>query len=207
LEVKNMATRREPRQPGSVPLPSTARKPGAKAAPGETVTQVLRRFRLVFNTVQRHFRAVETRSGISGAQAWALSVVAAQPGIGVNELARAMHVHQSTASNLLRSLMAAGLVISERAGEDRRTVQLEATALGHRVLAKAPPPLTGVLPEALARLDRATLQRLDQDLGRLICELHADPEGDTVLIGLGDVPLGQRQGPAAPRRRRAAATD
>jgi DNA-binding MarR family transcriptional regulator len=202
-----MVTRREPRQPDPVPLPSAARRPGAKPTEGDTVTQVLRRFRLVFNTVQRHFRAVETRAGISGAQVWALSVLATRPGIGVNELARAMHVHQSTASNLLRSLMAAGLVVSERAGEDRRTVQLEVTAQGQKVLAKAPPPLTGVLPEALARLDRTTLSRLDRDLGELISQLHADPRGDTVLIGLGDVPLGDRPERATRRRRRAGATE
>lgn len=175
--------------------------------PEETVTQVLRRFRLVFNTVQRHFRAVETKAGISGAQVWALSVVAAQPGIGVNELARAMHVHQSTASNLLRSLMAAGLVVSERAGEDRRAVHLQATAQGRKVLSKAPAPLTGVLPEALSRLDRTTLLRLDRDLGQLISQLHADPRGDTVLIGLGDVPPGQQRTAAAPRRRTRSAAD
>lgn len=202
-----METRRKPRQPGSHPPPPSVRRPGVKAAPGDTVTQVLRRFRLVFNTVQRHFRAVETRSGISGAQVWALSMVAAQPGIGVGDLAGAMHVHQSTASNLLRSLMGAGLVVSERADADRRAVQLEVTALGRKVLAKAPAPLTGVLPEALTRLDRATLQRLDRDLGRLISELNADPRGATVLIGLEDVAEGQAAGSKAPRRRRPRATE
>lgn len=199
-----MVTRREPRQPAGVPLPTPARKARVTPVPEETVTQVLRRFRLVFNTVQRHFRAVETKAGISGAQVWALSVVAAQPGIGVNELARAMHVHQSTASNLLRSLVAAGLVVSERAGEDRRAVHLAPTAQGRKVLGKAPAPLTGVLPEALSRLDRTTLLRLDRDLGSLISQLHADPRGDTVLIGLGDIPMGQQRSTAAaaaPRRR------
>jgi hypothetical protein len=35
-------------------------------------------------------------------------------------------------------------------------------------------PFAGVLPDALASLDRATLARLEQDLGKLIGRLEAD---------------------------------
>ena len=144
---------------------------------------MLRRFRVVFNAVRSHFRAVETKAGISGAQLWALRVVHAHPGIGVGELARAMDVHQSTASNLLRVLVEKNLVAAGRGGEDRRAVQLQATARAARLLAKAPGPFTGVLPEALGRLDKATLARLDRDLARLIEELGADERGAGIPLG------------------------
>ena len=159
----------------------------ARKTPGadEAAAQVLRRFRVVFNAVRSHFRAVETKAGISGAQLWALSVVHAHPGIGVGDLARAMDVHQSTASNLLRVLVEKNLVSAERGGEDRRAVQLQATARAGRLLAKAPGPFTGVLPEALGRLDKATLARLDRDLARLITELGADDRGATIPLGSG----------------------
>jgi hypothetical protein len=42
------------------------------------------------------------------------------------------------------------------------------------VLRKAPGPFAGVLPEALANLDSATLKRLDHDLALLIAALHPD---------------------------------
>lgn len=145
--------------------------------------RVLRRFRLVFNAVKSHFRAVETKAGISGAQLWALSVVRNTPGIGVGELARAMDIHQSTASNLLRGLLDAGLVVSAREGADRRAVQLQVTPRGTRALAKAPGPFAGVLPEALARLDKRTLARLERDLDRLIVELGADERGANIPLG------------------------
>jgi DNA-binding MarR family transcriptional regulator len=169
-----MATRANPRT-----------KLAAAEAPDPSA-RVLRRFRLVFNAVKTHFRAVETKAGISGAQLWALSVVHAHPGIGVSELARAMDVHQSTASNLLRVLTDEGLVVAGRDGEDRRSVQLKTTAKGARALSKAPGPFTGVLPDALARLDARTLARLDRDLGRLIEELGADERGAGILIGSDD---------------------
>jgi len=162
---------------------TTARKKPAAASEGDPAARVLRRFRLVFNAVKSHFRAVETKAGISGAQLWALSVVQAHPGIGVGDLARAMDIHQSTASNLLRALLEKSLVVAERGDEDRRAVQLKATARAAKVLAKAPGPFTGVLPEALARLDQRTLARLDRDLAVLIEELGADERGAGIPIG------------------------
>lgn len=155
----------------------------APDTPNEPAARVLRRFRLVFNAVKTHFRAVEKKAGLAGAQVWALSVVAARPAIGVGELARAMDIHQSTASNLLKPLLEQGLVVAERSGKDRRAVHLKVTPQGARVLRKAPGPFTGVLPEALASLDAATLARLDRDLGKLIDVLGADARKGNLPLG------------------------
>lgn len=161
------------------PARSHASKPIAAALPpareaGEPATRVLRRFRLVFNAVKTHFQQVEKQAGIGGAQLWALSVVRANPGIGVNGLARAMDIHQTTASNLVKALVALELVVAEKNGPDRRAVQLRIAVAGGRVLRKAPGPFAGVLPEALGRLDAETLERLDHDLAKLLAELRAD---------------------------------
>lgn len=144
------------------------------AAPVDPAARVLRRFRSVFNAVKTHFKQVEKQAGVSGAQLWALSVIQARPDIGVGDLAGAMDIHQTTASNLLRSMVTAGLVLSNRDGPDRRATRLRVTPAGARVLKKAPGPFTGVLPEALAALDVQTLARLDEDLARLLDKLQAD---------------------------------
>jgi DNA-binding MarR family transcriptional regulator len=154
--------------------------------PVEPAAKVLRRFRVVFNAVKGHFRAVERIAGMSGAQVWALSVIQSRAGVGVNELARAMDVHQSTASNMVRALQEAGLVVSAREGEDRRAVQLYLTTRGQKALAKAPGPFEGVLPEALKKLDDKTLARLDRDLSKLIQMLGAEAEGSKVPLGQDD---------------------
>jgi len=159
------------------------RAPARAATPtADPAAKVLRRFRAVFNAVRHHFHSVESRVGVSSAEVWALSQVAANPGIGVGQLARAMDLHQSTASNLVRALLAAQLVTSERGEADRRSVHLQATARGLKVLAKSPQPFTGVLPDALQRLDDATLKRLDRDLGQLIEELRADPRDANIPL-------------------------
>jgi DNA-binding MarR family transcriptional regulator len=144
---------------------------------------VLRRFRVVFNAVKTHFRQIETGAGIGGAQLWALGVVSARPGIGMNDLASAMDVHQSTASNLVKSLVERQLIATVRDGEDRRTVALRILPAGRKVLRSAPGPFSGVLPDALAGLDARTLARLDQDLGKLIAALHADEGAEGIPLG------------------------
>lgn len=147
--------------------------------------RVLRQFRVVFNAVKTHFRNVEKAAGIGGSQLWALSVIAQRPGIGVNDLARALDIHQTTASNLVKALVAQGLVAQGKAGSDRRTVSMTPSAAGAAVLKKAPLPFTGVLPDALAALDADTLARMERDLGALIRALEAGNAGaDTPLADL-----------------------
>jgi MarR family transcriptional regulator, organic hydroperoxide resistance regulator len=146
----------------------------ASAAKAVPATRVLRQFRVVFNAVKTHFRQVERDAGVGGAQVWALSIIERSPGIGVTDLARALDIHQSTASNLIKALVERGLASAVREGSDRRSVALRVLPAGLEVLRAAPGPFAGVLPDALASLDEATLTRLEADLARLISALAAD---------------------------------
>jgi DNA-binding MarR family transcriptional regulator len=137
-------------------------------------TQVLRQFRSVFNAVKSHFQQVEKRAGIGGAQVWALSTIQAQPGIGMNGLATAMDIHQTTASNLVKGLLKLELVRTEKNGPDKRAVQLFVLPKARGVLKKVPGPFSGVLPTALAQLDATTLLRLEEDLALLLAVLKTD---------------------------------
>ncbi len=134
-----------------------------KAADGqrERAMAVLQQFRFVFKSVKKHFQWVEQETGISGSQLWALAQIGAAPGLRVTELARALVVHQTTASNLIDKLVQRKLVRRERKREDQRVVQLFLTQRGEAVIAQAPKPYEGVLPDALMRLPQAELARLD----------------------------------------------
>lgn len=138
--------------------------------------QVLRRFRVVFNAIRTHFQQIEKQVSLGGAQVWALSVVRDHPGIGTGVLAKHMDIHQSTASNLVKTLQRKDLISISKAPEDRRNVQLQVLPAGLAVLAQVPGPFEGVLPEALERLPAGTLVRLDRDLGELISLLKADEQ-------------------------------
>jgi len=161
---------------------SSESQAGGAPSPTQPSTRVLRQFRVVFNAVKTHFRQVEREAGVGGAQLWALSVIDRRPGIGVTDLARELDIHQSTASNLIKSLVERGLVATSREGADRRSVSLRIQPAGAEVLGSAPLPFAGVLPDALSALDAATLERLEQDLAKVIALLEADEAGGNVLL-------------------------
>ena len=146
----------------------------------EAAVAVLRQFRQVFNAVKSHFQQVEKTVGMGGAQVWALSVVREHPGIGVGALARAMSIHQSTASNLVRTLIDREMLVAVKQGADRRAVQLNLLPAGARVLRNAPGPFAGLLPDALKSLPAETLERLQADLTQLITVI-ADDESHAAM--------------------------
>lgn len=163
------------------------RTPAATAKPLESpkATQVLRQFLSIFNAVKSHFQQVEKHAGIGGAQVWALSTIQAQPGIGMNALASALDIHQTTASNLVKALLQLELVRAEKNGPDKRAVQLFVQPKARGVLKKVPGPFSGLLPTALAALDAPTLMRLEEDLGQLLALLQTnDKAAQTPLAKL-----------------------
>lgn len=166
--------RKTPSSTQATAAPPSAPPNAPPTPPVEPATRVLRRFRSVFNAVKTHFQQVEKKAGVGGAQLWALSVIQSHPDIGVGGLAQAMDVHQTTASNLVKAMVAAELVVATRDAADRRAARLLVTPRGVRVLKKAPGPFSGVLPDALAALDEETLARLDRDLGLLLALLKTD---------------------------------
>jgi len=139
-----------------------------KALQRRRMLEVLEQFRVIVKSIRRHYQDVERRAGLSGAQLWALAQVASQPGAKVGDLARALAIHQSTASNLLRALEAQGLVTRERQSRDQRQVKLFGTKKGLQLLKGAPRPLIGVLQQALSELPAARLHALHAELAHVI---------------------------------------
>jgi DNA-binding MarR family transcriptional regulator len=128
----------------------------------------LRQFRELFRLSQQHFQRVGARCGLSGAQLWAMAEVDARPGLKVSDLASALSVHLSTASNLLDRLQAKSLVRRERSEDDQRVVRVRLTKAGKRVLRTAPAPAAGVIPDALDHLPAETLACLSRELTILL---------------------------------------
>ena len=148
---------------------------------------VLEQFRVIVKSIRRHYQSVEARAGVSGAQLWTLAQIAGQPGCQVGELARALAVHPSTASNLVRVLSARGLVERQRRGRDLRHVQLYTSIKGRRLLATAPRPLIGVLQQALSELPPARLRALHAELAHVIAHLHGRQVAAARALPLSDM--------------------
>lgn len=162
-----------------MPRKSTSTRPASELSPVGAVTplSVLQRFRVLIRTAQRHSQWIERQSGITGAQLWAMQEMLERPGLRVGELANLMALHQSTTSNMIDRLETSGLVRKERTSADQRVVRLYLTDKGADLLATAPSPARGVLPEALRMLSEEDLSRLQDDLDVLLKQIKTMDEG------------------------------
>ncbi|MFD0929311.1 MarR family winged helix-turn-helix transcriptional regulator [Methylophilus glucosoxydans] len=146
--------------------------------------EALKQFRIIFGTVRQPFREIEVSCGISGSQLWLLHEIATHPELGVSRLAENLAIHQSTCSLLVEKLVKKQLVQKQRQSEDQRKVGLIVTDAGHAVLAKAPKPVDGILPQVLHTLDIEALKELNASLNMVITKLDAQSKA------LADQPLG-----------------
>lgn len=137
----------------------------------KAATNALKKFRVIYGTVRQHFREVEQSCGISGSQLWLLQEIHRTQNIGVSELANRLSIHQSTCSQLVDKLAKAKLVTKIRSEQDQRRVGLCITEQAIAILAKAPSPAEGVLPEALNAMPKDVLLELDSVLEKVIKQL------------------------------------
>lgn len=138
--------------------------------------EVVRQFRVVYGAMRHHFRLLEASCGISGSQAWALQEIAHRPGVGISELAACLGVHQSTCSLLVDKLAGRELLEKRRTVADQRRVGLHISAAGRLLLQRLPGPPEGLLPDALGKLPRQTLQALRDSMNALVRQLPAGNE-------------------------------
>ncbi|MGZ8253110.1 MAG: MarR family winged helix-turn-helix transcriptional regulator [Methylophilaceae bacterium] len=144
------------------------------------VSSSLRHFRVVFSSVKKHFRRIESQCGVSGSQLWVLWELHITPGLKVTELAQKLSIHQSTASNLIEKLVKKDLIIKQRQEHDQRVVKLYLSPQGQEVVAKAPSSPRGVLTDALDRLPNKDLVSLHQSLETLTAQIKLKDEHDAL---------------------------
>jgi DNA-binding MarR family transcriptional regulator len=152
---------------------------------------VLKRIRELFRVSQQHFQRIESRCGVSGAQLWALSELQRRPGSKISELADALSVHLSTASNLLDRLEGKTLARRQRGTGDQRVVRVYLTREGQDVLRRAPKPVEGIIPDALQRMPQEALGRLSRDLEKLL-QLARIRDRRAELRPLADIGAGDK---------------
>lgn len=149
-------------------------------ARAEQIREILKHFRMLFRSVQKHSHWVEEQCGVSGAQLWALWELLVSPGLKVGELSRLLSIHQSTASNLLDKLEKRELIRRERGGPDQRIVRLYLNPAGLEIINKAPRPAQGILMGALQHLPDDTLNGLQNALGQVAAHVKLKDESSAL---------------------------
>jgi len=150
---------------------SVGKRTGRRTPSGPAIDALLK-FRLIINATKRHYKWIEHQTGINGALVWAMWELNVAPGLRVSELADAMAIHQSTASNLLDKLEEKGLIERDRSTDDQRVVRLFLTRSGQQLIRRVPQPARGLLQEALFRIPAASLSTLNRVLDQLLEEMH-----------------------------------
>jgi len=150
---------------------STKYKRAARAADVGEVVQILRR---LFRAIHEYSKAILRRSGLSGPQVWALTLLEAHPGLSARGLASRMFVHPSTVTGIIKRLETKGAISRSVDKADRRGVQLHVTRQGLRILKRTPPPVQVGLTRALESLPQRRLRDLRTSLERIARETEAN---------------------------------
>jgi DNA-binding MarR family transcriptional regulator len=143
----------------------------------ELALDTLKLFRVIFKSANKHFSEIEQAVGIGGASLWALSEIGQTNEITITQLANAMSIHQSTASNLIDALEIKKCLEKIRSKNDRRVIYLKVTDHGLSMLKKAPLPHKGILPDALMRMKDNNLEELNVLLNQLVKGMERKQQG------------------------------
>ncbi len=110
--------------------------------------------------------------GVTGAQLFVLRQLQSTPGLSIDALARRTFARQSTVSEVVARLVAAGLVTRTRSADDARRVELALSAAGRRMVGKRKAGQTAQerLAEALERLPAKRRRALAESLEAWLVE-------------------------------------
>lgn len=148
----------------------------------QEVAEALQNVRALVEGLSKSAQGVETRTGVTNAQLFLLQQIRRGRHLTVNDLAALAMTTQSTVSIVLSRLERKGLVKRTRSPADRRSVVLQLTAAGKRVLRRAPRAATSEVMGALGRLTRAELRALSRGLGALGRELRLAVKPPSMLF-------------------------
>jgi DNA-binding MarR family transcriptional regulator len=159
-----------------------AHRPRPRLGDGDVgeIVQILRR---IFKAVHEYSKAIHRRSGLSGPQVWALTLLDANPPLSASGLAARMFVHPSTVTGIVQRLAQKGAIKRAVDAADRRGVRLSITPAGRRILTRTPPPVQVGLTRVLAAMSSRRRRALKAGLS----EIARGTEADRIRAPLFDV--------------------
>lgn len=165
------------------------------------VAEVVNGLRRLFKAIQEHSKRILKRTGLSGPQVWAMTILGSEPGLLQGELAERLYAHPSTVSGIVDRLEERGIVRRTTNPEDRRGIRLTLTPLGRKLLRRSPSPVQLGLRRALERLPSAELRRFRLVLQSVVQEAAiADVDAPFFDVDSAGTGAGRRPLPPKPGR-------
>jgi DNA-binding MarR family transcriptional regulator len=149
------------------------RRSPASTTPRADVTAIVGGLRRVVRALELYSQEVRRDFGLTAPQLWALKTLHRRGALTVNQLAAALHVHQSSASLLVNRLERRGLLRRSRAQDDRRFVRIEATERALTLMELAPEPAQGRLLHGLSGMPSARLRGIRRAVDDLVGAMEA----------------------------------
>ena len=117
--------------------------------------QVIAALRRITRAIDLHSRLLLQKYGLTAPQLAALYTIQRKQPIAVGALAKEIHLSQGTVTGILDRLEKRGLVVRTRGNQDRRSVLVELTEAGDKLVLEAPSlistePAGVILPLAAA---------------------------------------------------------
>jgi MarR family transcriptional regulator, organic hydroperoxide resistance regulator len=147
---------------------------GLEHEPPEPLGKVLDFMRLIWSVdhgLQSLSKRMHASLGLTGPQRVALRVLGRRPGITAGSLARALRVHPSTLTGVLRRLERRGLVRRTRDPEDGRRALLELTPRGRKLDVPSPGTVEAVVSRILSGMPPARSRAAAELLAALAAAL------------------------------------
>lgn len=142
--------------------------------------RIVAAIRRIIRGVDLHSQRLVEAHGLTGPQLAILLELSRLGSATPKQLSLAVHLSQATVSGILQRLERRGLVERRPSSRDRRSIQIELTAVGHSVLEHSPSLLQDRFRELLSGLQEwerlqilATLQRVASLMG--VSDLSAAP--------------------------------
>ena len=177
--------------PPANPMKSTANSLPTGPAEPELALSVdaLRR---ILRELRVFARKSELAAGLSAAQVFVLTTLAAGDRLSINDVASATMTDRSSVASVVDRLVELGYVEREQSPSDRRRADLSITARGRQALRRSAPPPTSLLIDAIRAMPAADRRSLAHGLTALV-----------QAMGIEDGPAGMlfEESPRTSRRR------
>jgi MarR family transcriptional regulator, organic hydroperoxide resistance regulator len=156
-------------------LPALRPRPPAPISTAVSeVGRIVAGLRRVVRALELYSQEVRRDFGLTAPQLWALKTLERTGPLTTGALAKALVIHQSSASLLAGRLERRGLVRRTRSPDDRRCVRIELTDQGHAICAEAPEPAQGRLLHGLATMSPPRIRNIRRAVEDLVRAMEAE---------------------------------
>lgn len=149
--------------------------------------RILRALRRIIQAVDIHSRKLASVHKITTPQLVTLLWIVESGSSTASDIAKQIHLSNSTVVGILDRLEAKNLVVRERSTHDRRLVHVRATCAGENLARSAPSPLQDVFADALHQLPDSEQTTIAESLDRIVELMEARDIDAAPLLDAGEV--------------------